>query len=89
MTEPKRYRKLPVLVDAMVYDGTHGAAQAIIEWASLPTGINLDGSLTIPTLEGDHKARVGDFIIRGVAGEFYPCKPDIFAATYEEAPDDH
>jgi len=39
--------------------------------------------LTIPTLEGEHIARHGDWIIRGVKGEFYPCKPDIFAATYE------
>ena len=41
--------------------------------------------LTIPTLEGDHLARHGDFIIKGVQGEFYPCKPDIFLETYEEA----
>lgn len=41
--------------------------------------------LTIPTLEGDHIARHGDYIIRGVNGEFYPCKPDIFAKTYERA----
>jgi hypothetical protein len=40
-------------------------------------------ALTIPTLEGDHTALHGDWIIRGVKGEFYPCKPDIFAATYE------
>lgn len=40
--------------------------------------------LTIPTLEGEHIARHGDWIIKGVKGEFYPCKPDIFAATYEE-----
>ena len=39
--------------------------------------------LTIETLEGDHQARVGDWIIRGVAGEYYPCKPDIFEKTYE------
>lgn len=39
--------------------------------------------LTIPTLEGDHTARHGDWIIRGVKGEFYPCKPDIFNATYD------
>ena len=50
-----------------------------------------DGSLVsgphilIPTLEGDHAALPGDWIIRGVAGEFYPCKPEIFAATYEPA----
>lgn len=39
--------------------------------------------LTIPTLEGDHLASPGDWVIRGVAGEFYPCKPEIFAETYE------
>ena len=39
--------------------------------------------ITIPTLEGSHIARHGDWIIKGVRGEFYPCKPDIFAATYE------
>lgn len=43
--------------------------------------------LTIPTLEGDHVAKHGDWIIKGVKGEFYPCKPDIFAATYEPADD--
>jgi hypothetical protein len=40
--------------------------------------------LVIPTLEGEHTASIGDYIIRGVKGEFYPCKPDIFMATYEE-----
>lgn len=39
--------------------------------------------LVIPTLEGDHLAIEGDYVIRGVQGEFYPCKPDIFEATYE------
>lgn len=39
--------------------------------------------LTIRTLEGDMRADLGDYVIRGVAGEFYPCKPDIFEATYE------
>lgn len=42
----------------------------------------------IETLEGTMQARPGDYIIRGVQGEFYPCKPDIFAATYEEVSDD-
>lgn len=44
-----------------------------------------DGAMVIPTLEGDHLANVGDWIIKGVKGEFYPCKPDIFAATYDPA----
>lgn len=42
-----------------------------------------DGLIVIRTIEGDMKADVGDWIIRGVQGEFYPCKPEIFAATYE------
>ena len=44
-----------------------------------------DGRMMIATLEGFHHANLGDWIIRGVQGEFYPCKPDIFAATYEPA----
>lgn len=44
--------------------------------------------LTIPTLEGDMVARYGDWIIKGVNGEFYPCKPDIFEKTYEAVSDD-
>lgn len=43
-----------------------------------------DGRMIIATLEGGHWADPGDFIICGVQGEFYPCKPDIFAATYEQ-----
>ena len=46
-----------------------------------------DGRLIISTLEGLHWADPGDWIIRGVQGEFYPCKPDIFKATYEKADD--
>lgn len=42
------------------------------------------GGLVIKTLEGEHLASIGDYIIRGVHGEFYPCKPDIFKETYEE-----
>lgn len=44
--------------------------------------------LTIQTLEGPMSAQEGDYIIKGVKGEFYPCKPDIFEATYESEPDD-
>ena len=47
-------------------------------WGSKP-----DGSITIPTLEGTMTANVGDIIIKGVSGEFYPCKSDIFEKTYE------
>lgn len=47
-----------------------------------------DGRMIISTLEGLHWADLGDWIIRGVAGEFYPCRADIFEATYEEVSDD-
>lgn len=43
--------------------------------------------ITIPTLEGDHIAKHGDYIIKGIKGEFYPCKPDIFRASYDEVPE--
>jgi hypothetical protein len=56
--------------DALTFSDTCGEEGPYIE-------------LTIPTLEGDHTARHGDYIIKGVNGEFYPCKPDIFAKTYE------
>lgn len=49
------------------------------------TGLPPERYLVIKTLEGDHKAQEGDWVIKGVAGEFYPCKPEIFAATYEAA----
>lgn len=44
----------------------------------------VEGGLVIKTLEGEHIANIGDYIIKGVKGEFYPCKPDIFAVTYDE-----
>lgn len=49
----------------------------------------VEGGLVIKTLEGEHIASIGDFIIRGVKGEFYPCKPDIFMETYEPAEPDY
>lgn len=45
---------------------------------------NSDDGLVIPTLEGQHIASIGDYIIKGIAGEFYPCKPDIFNVIYEK-----
>lgn len=45
-----------------------------------------DGGVVIATLEGHHRGNVGDWIIRGVKGELYPCKPDIFDATYDPVP---
>jgi len=84
-----KFRKKPVVIDAVQFDGTPGGAVAVFEQFDVPGGKFLPeadlrtGTLLIPTLEGDHTARAGDWIIRGVAGEFYPCKPDIFEKTYE------
>ena len=58
----------------MAYDGA---------WKAGAAGVKAD--VYIDTLEGTHHASVGDYIIKGVHGEFYPCKPDIFAKTYEIA----
>lgn len=94
-----RYRKRPVVIDAVQWDGTARAATPIINWI-------LDGggtaryhepveeparhayeppTIVIDTLEGPHHTRPDDWVIKGVQGEFYPCKPDIFEATYEPA----
>ena len=75
-----KIRKIPVVVDGEQWTGQN---QAVIEAF---VGNYLDsneGILYIPTLEGRMEASAGDWIIRGVKGEFYPCKPDIFAETYE------
>jgi hypothetical protein len=85
-----RFRKRPVVIEAMRY--TLESRDAVIAWSGATgTAIDDDGAeydlqnIRIPTLEGTMQADLGDWIIRGVAGEFYPCKPDIFEATYEPA----
>lgn len=81
-----RYRKKPVVIDAFRWAGSRGAA---VEPLWLYQAIEnrdvrfSDDLLHIRTLEGEMTAQPGDWIIRGIKGEIYPCKPDIFAATYE------
>jgi hypothetical protein len=79
-----RYRKKPVVIEAIRYTG-HVNATEVIDWVLAGDGTArfLDGPLAIDTLEGTMLAQPGDYVIRGVQGEFYPCKPDIFEATYE------
>lgn len=94
----KTYRKKPVEIEAMLFDGTPQSATKVLDWA-LEAGDSItyhcDGPgicpqgdnrhrLQIKTLEGTMAADPGDYIIKGVQGEFYPCKPDIFHETYEE-----
>lgn len=83
-----RFRKKPVEIEAVQWTGTPDSFREISNWANTPTKINIihytnHAQLGIDTLEGMMMANVNDWIIRGVAGEFYPCKPDIFEQTYE------
>lgn len=80
-----KYRKKPVVIEAMQWDGTIESAVEIRKWSHHQVSVdpNEPLKLLIPTLEGQMTASSGDYIIRGVQGEFYPVKPDIFEATYE------
>lgn len=77
----KQYRKKPVVIEAIQL--TEDSRPDVM--AFVPADLSEDGGLTIHTLEGSLHASLNDWIIKGVQGEFYPCKPDIFEATYEEA----
>jgi hypothetical protein len=76
-----KYRKRPVIIEAIQYDGFHTGV--LHDFCGDKFDEPVGGKPVIHTLEGDHIVSKGDFVIKGVAGEFYPCKPDIFAATYE------
>lgn len=114
MSTPAKYRKKPVVIEAMqmpeaypegvdpssdnyarnlqaaavldflrehLGEGTDIVVHGQVGWTIDPS----DGALYIGTLEGVMRVSHGDYVIRGVQGEFYPCKPDIFEATYETA----
>ena len=86
-----KYRKKPVVIEAMLvpekWDGESLPLSQSELWVWLGAGgpwqLSHDGGVDILTLEGTMHANPGDWIIRGVKGELYPCKPDIFDATYE------
>ncbi len=83
----KTYRKKPLEVEAIQWVGNN--YEDIIKFMKKHVIEDLrDSSLIIPTLEGDMKASIDDFIIKGIKGEFYPCKPDIFWETYDGVDDD-
>ncbi len=78
-----KFRKKPVVIEAMQYDGANYIAiKEFTKDAAFKPGGKSD-TVIIPTLEGDMYASTGDWIIQGVNGEFYPCKPDIFEKSYE------
>jgi len=78
--KPRRFRKKPVVVEAVRFD-YNMTGFGICRCNDVPRG----GQPHIHTLEGYLSPTIGDWIIRGVKGEFYPCKPDTFEATYEPA----
>ena len=79
-----KFRKKPIIIEAIQYNGTEESYKEICNFCEdlVITAYN-DKTLMIPTLESPHEASVGDWIIKGIKGEFYPCKPDIFEQTYE------
>ena len=82
------FKKKPVVIEANQFDGTLAAKKMLEDDFGVTTvdATTYDGKLLnwhIGTLEGPHEVTPGDWIIRGVKGEFYPCKPDIFEMTYE------
>ncbi len=87
-----KYRKKPVVIEAVQWTGENFTKLADLlgnlehgRPERLATYDESDMTLKIRTLEGVMTARPGDFIIKGIKGEIYPCKPDIFKATYEPA----
>ena len=86
MSEAELYRKKPVEIEAIQWSGSNWHQMlAWVKWENHDDVWVTDGdNLIIPTLEGDHTARPTDWIIKGVKGEFYPCRNDIFEETYEK-----
>ena len=83
-----KYRKKPVVIEAVQF--TKKTKDQSLNWATNIQGNvhpdwDSDGKpvLLVPTLEGEMICRLGDYLIKGVQGELYPCKPDIFEQTYE------
>ncbi len=82
------YRKKPVVIQALQFDGSFGSANQVLVWMGkeeMDPGGNWNGIIEIKTLEGTMRAGPRDWVIRGVQGEYYPCKPSIFESTYEDA----
>ena len=78
-----KFRKKPVIIEAMQFDGTDKSCDWLLpqlESGEIGRSCN---KLYIKTLEGIMTANEGDYIIKGINGEFYPCKPDIFDKTYD------
>lgn len=93
MDKPKKYVKKPVEIEAILF--TENNVAEVMKFMnqssydiSVYKGTNTISKIVIPTLEGNLEAKIGDYIIKGIKGEFYPCRKDIFDATYEEVKSD-
>ena len=93
----QKYTKKPVVVEAVELKNNYNSIVECVEFVfnigmdsssigefATVNKVKEDGGFLIPTLEGDMKVSFGDYIIKEVKGEFYPCKPDIFEMTYEK-----
>jgi hypothetical protein len=83
-----RFRKKPVVIEAVQFNGKNDLEVSAFVGENGYDPTENGPSWVIRTLEGEMRADPGDWIIKGVQGEFYPCKPDIFEATYEAVEDD-
>jgi len=82
-----QYRKKPVVIEAIQFTEDPMSGSKIVEWSDHKVMHLTDDNipcLIIDTLEGKMRGGINDFIIKGVNGEFYPCKPDIFEKTYDK-----
>jgi hypothetical protein len=80
LSMPGKFRKKPIVIEAVRWDGSN--YDEVCEFVG--ESLSHDAMLIIPTLEGKMEAGCGDWIIKGINNEFYPCKNDIFIKTYEE-----
>jgi hypothetical protein len=81
-----KFRKKPVVIEAVQWTGTvSDELLALFGYTPIMSKSSDPDAIYVGTLEGEMRASPGDWIIKGIKGELYPCKPDIFAATYEPA----
>ena len=86
----QKYRKKPVVIEAVRFTGGKGNANEILNWVNGSGGeASFDrDAIQIQSLEGRMLANTGDWVIKGIKGEFYPCKDDIFRQTYDSVDKD-
>lgn len=84
-----KFRKKPVVIEAAYWNGTEESTFEVMSFCNSDDVFHVMGKdvefIEIQTLEGRMRADIGDWIIRGIKGELYPCKPEIFVQTYDPA----